>query len=224
MGARERRVAVPAVRACVDRGGGRSRLCGLRPRPARLRRQEQLQGRGVRAFRRHRFGAVRRDGGRCARGRARARGDAALPLHVAGFTRGCRRGREGARHPVRHGADRGAGRRLRGGAETAVRRHQSRHHRREPAIAHARHDPDGDLQQVRPDGGDDRQQVGAFDRLCDALRRHERRLQSDQGSLQDRGVSACPAAQRLEARRCPGALWPSDPGQHSHASAQRRAA
>jgi NAD synthase len=36
--------------------------------------------------------------------------------------------------------------------------------------------------------------------LCHALRRHERRLQSDQGSLQDRGLPAGAAAQWLEAR------------------------
>ena len=35
------------------------------------------------------------------------------------------------------------------------------------------------------DGADDRQQVGNVGRLCDALWRHERRLQSDQGCLQD---------------------------------------
>jgi hypothetical protein len=33
-----------------------------------------------------------------------------LSLHLAGFARRCRRGRESARHPVRHGADRCAGR------------------------------------------------------------------------------------------------------------------
>ena len=83
--------------------------------------------------------------------------------------------------------------------EAGVRRHAARRHRGKPAGARARHDPDGDLQQVRPDGGDDRQQVGNVGRLRDALRRHERRLQSDQGSLQDRGVPPVAAAQHMEA-------------------------
>ena len=49
--------------------------------------------------------------------RARALRDAAVSLHLAGFARGCRRGRQGARRPIRRGADRRAGRGLRGGAE-----------------------------------------------------------------------------------------------------------
>ncbi len=40
------------------------------------------------------------------------------------------------------------------------------------------------------DGADDRQQVRNVGRLCHALWRHERRLQSDQGSLQDGGLPA----------------------------------
>ena len=40
------------------------------------------------------------------------------------------------------------------------------------------------------DGRDDRQQVGNVGRLRHALRRHERRLQSDQGPLQNGGVPA----------------------------------
>ena len=55
-------------------------------------------GRGARPLRRHRLRAVRRDGGRCARARARARRDAALSLHRAGIARRCGRGRAGARH------------------------------------------------------------------------------------------------------------------------------
>ena len=77
----------------------------------------------------------------------------------------------------------------------------ARRHRGEPPGARPRHHPDGDLQQVRPDGGDDRQQVGDVGRLRHALRRHERRLQSDQGSLQDRGLPAVAAAQRAGSRR-----------------------
>ncbi len=82
-------------------------------------------------------------------------------------------------------------------ADAALRRYQGRHHRGEPAEPRARHHPDGDLQQVRLDGGDDRQQVGDVGRLRHALRRHERRLQSDQGSLQDAGLCAgCAGATR----------------------------
>ena len=89
--------------------------------------------------------------------------------------------------------------RPRSGVGAAVRRPAARHHRGEPAVARARHHPDGDLQQARPDGGDDRQQVGNVGRLRHALRRHERRLQSDQGPLQDRGLSARASAQPVEA-------------------------
>ncbi len=69
-----------------------------------------------------------------------------------------------------------------------VRGHGIGHHRGKPAEPHARHDPDGRLQQVRLDGGDHRQQVGNVGRLRHALWRHERRLQSDQGPLQDGGL------------------------------------
>ena len=85
-------------------------------------------------------------------------------------------------------------------AET-VRRPAARHHRREFAGAHPRHAADGDLQQDRRDGGHHRQQVGNVGRLRHALWRHERRLQSDQGHLQDRGVPAVEPAQRMEAGR-----------------------
>ena len=60
------------------RGFGQSRLRRLRAGPARLCREEPLQGRRARPFRRHRFGAVRGDGGRCARRRARALRHAAV--------------------------------------------------------------------------------------------------------------------------------------------------
>ena len=69
---------------------------------------------------------VRGAGGRCARRRARALRDAALPLHVAGVARRCRRGRAGARRALRHGADRerGAGPRegARAGSSTGLPR------------------------------------------------------------------------------------------------------
>ena len=87
------------------------------------------------------------------------------------------------------------------GALTRLCRRAARRDRRELAGARPRHHPDGDLQQVRPDGGDDRQQVGNVRRLCDALWRHERRLQSDQGPVQDRGVSPGAAAQLAGSRR-----------------------
>ncbi len=59
--------------------------------------------------RRHRFRALRRDGGRCARRRPRALRDAAVSLHLAGLAR--RRGqvRQGARRAIRHPADRERG-------------------------------------------------------------------------------------------------------------------
>ncbi len=57
---------------------GQGRLHRLRAGPARLCRQERLQGRRARPVRRHRFGAVRGDGDRCARRRARALRDAAV--------------------------------------------------------------------------------------------------------------------------------------------------
>ena len=86
-----------------------------------------------------------------------------------------------------------------------VRRPAARHHRGEHPEPRARPDPDGDLQQVRRDGGDDRQQVGNVGRLRHALRRHERRLQSDQGPLQDGGLPPV----RLRNRWKPaGALGP----------------
>ena len=71
------------------------------------------------------------------------------------------------------------------------------------------------------DGGDDRQQVGNVGRLRHALRRHERRLQSDQGPLQDGGVSPRRLAQPLEAGRRAGAGRRSDPARH-HRHARRR--
>ena len=109
--------------------------------------------------------------------------------------------RQGARRAVRHPADRQRGAGLGGGGRAGVRGPAARCHRGEHPGPRARRDPDGDLQQVRPDGGDDRQQIGNVGRLRDALRRHERRLQSDQGPLQDRGVPAVAAAQCMEAGR-----------------------
>ena len=152
--------------------------------------------------RRHRLRAGGGAGGRCARSRARALRDAALSLHLAGVARRCRRRRRGARRRTTtwcRSRARSLG--LERSLAPLLRGHAARRHRGEPAGARARHHPDGDLQQARADGGDDRQQVGNVGRLCHALRRHERRLQPDQGPLQDRGLPAGAAAQWLDARR-----------------------
>ena len=95
---------------------------------------------------------------------------------------------------------------------------QPRRDRGEHPVAHARHHPDGDLQQVRLDGADHRQQIGDVGRLCHALWRHEWRLQSDQGCLQDRSLSRWPLAQRI-ARRTLGPEA-GDPRADHHQGAQ----
>ena len=173
-----------------------------------------FQGRRARPFGRHRFRALRGDGRRRAWPRARARGDAALPIHLAGIARrrGCGR------------AERSASATTSLPIESAVRRtgesrwrplfdgHAARRHRGKSAGARARHHPDGDLEQVRLDGDDHRQQVGNVGRLCDALWRHEWRLQSDQGSLQDRSLPPVGLAQLLEAGWRARARWPGHPG------------
>ena len=64
------------------RGGRRGRLCGLRAGTARLCREQPLSWRGARPLGRGRLGALRGDGGRRARRRARPCGDAALPFHL----------------------------------------------------------------------------------------------------------------------------------------------
>ena len=92
-----------------------------------------------------------------------------------------------------------------------VRRKAARHHRGEHPKPRARPDPDGHLQQDRRDGGDDRQQVGDVGRLRHALRRHERRLQPDQGPLQDGGLSPFRVAQPLEACGRARTGWRGDP-------------
>ena len=84
-------------------------------------------------------------------------------------------------------------------ARADVRGPPARHHRGEHPEPRARPDPDVDLQQVRRDGRHHRQQVGNVGRLRHALRRHERRLQSDQGPLQDGGLPPLRLAQSLEA-------------------------
>ena len=201
LGAGRRWLALRRRPARSGRGGGRSGLRGLRHGPARLCRQQPLSGRRARPFRRRRFGSVRGDGGRCAGRGAGACGDAALSLHLERIAFRRRRLRESAWPALRHCADRRAGRGRGAGAQAHVRRQAARHHRREHPEPRARPDPDGDLQQDRRDGGDDRQQVGNVGRLRHALRRHERRLQPDQGPLQDGGLSPVRLAQPLEAVR-----------------------
>ncbi len=61
----------------------------------------------------------------------------------------------------------------------------SRRDRGKFAVALAWRDPHGNFQQVRRDGADHRQQVGNVGGLCHTLWRHEWRLQSDQGCLQN---------------------------------------
>ncbi len=122
--------------------------------------------------------------------------------------------RQGAWRSLRDRADRRAGGRLHEDAGAGLRRHQFRHHRGEPAIARARRHPDGDFQQVRLDGGDDRQQERNECRLCHALRRHEWRLQPDQGPLQDAGLPAGGLAQRQRAGRVPRAVGRGHSRQH----------
>ncbi len=148
--------------------------------------------------------SVRGTRGRRARRGTRARGDDAVPLHRA---RGasptpqpaprrsaCRYdvvpieppvdGFETALAPVFAGAKRGR-------------------HGGEPAGARPRHPPDGAVEQARLAGAHDRQQERDVGRLRHALRRHEWRLQSDQGPLQDRGLPPRALAQRAAVRgRC----------------------
>ena len=98
----------------------------------------------------------------------------------------------------------------------------ARHHRGEHPEPRARHDPDGDLQQVRRHGADDRQQERDVGRLRHALRRHERRLQSDQGPLQDGGLPPRALAQRACAQGRQGAGRRGHPREHHHAGRRPR--
>ena len=202
------------------RSGGLRRL---RAGPARLRRQERFPGVVLGLSGGINSALVRRHGGRCARRRARALRDAALPLHVAGNRSRTRRPCAkalGVRYdmvPIARAVE---------GFEAALSRCSTalpRDVTEENLQARAR----GVMlmaisNKFGADGGDHRQQVGNVGRLCHALWRHERRLQSDQGSLQDRGLSPGAAAQPLEAGRCAGAGRHGDPGEH-HDAARRRA-
>ena len=106
-----RQTAGVAKGRSARRGGRQGRLLRLRAGAARLRREERISRRRVRPFGRRRFRVVRGARGRCARPRPRPRGHAAVSLHVASVARRCGRCRQGARHSVRHGADRERGRR-----------------------------------------------------------------------------------------------------------------
>ena len=108
------------------------------------------------------------------------------------------------------------------GARAALRRPAARHHRGEHPVARARHGADGGLQQARPDAGDDRQQVGGVGRLFHDLRRHERRLQSDQGPLQDRGLPAGALPEPRAAAGLPRAGGRGHPASTSSTSRRRR--
>jgi len=66
--------------------------------------------------------------------------------------------------------------------------------------------------------------IGNVSWLCDALRRHERRFQPDQGSLQERGVSALEFAQFVEAGRRARPLRRSYSSSHHQPTADRRTA
>ena len=105
-----------------------------------------------------------------------------------------------------------------------VRRQDRRHHGREYPVAHARRDPDGDLQQVRPHGAHHRQQERDERGLCHALWRHVRRLQCAEGRLQDRSLRPGALAQPARARRRAGPGRRGDPRPHHRQAADRRAA
>ena len=123
--------------------------------------------------------------------RARARGDDAVPLHLAEQPRGRRRrSREalGIRLdsiPIEPAVDAFAAM-----LEPVFAGRVARHHRGEHPGARPRRDPDGALQQARLDGADHRQQVGDVGRLRHALRRHVRRLLGAEGRVQDDRVRA----------------------------------
>ena len=101
---------------------------GTKPitRPAcwatRLRREQPVSGRRSGPLRRRQLGPLRGDGGRRARVAARPCGHAALPLHLERVAFRRRRLRRGARRPLRHRADRRAGRGRRTCARENVRR------------------------------------------------------------------------------------------------------
>ena len=144
--------------------------------PCRLRAQEPVPRHHPRAFGRHRQRALGGDRGRRAGAGEGARLHAAEPVHQPREPGGRRGRRPPARHKLRHGADHRSDGRLLRGAGADLRRPAGGHHRGEHPVARARPDPHGDLQQVRPHAADHRQQERDVGRLCDALRRHVRRV------------------------------------------------
>ncbi len=106
----------------------------------------------------------------------------------------------------------------------AVQGQAGGHDGREYPEPHARRDADGHLEQARRHGADDRQQERDVGRLRHALRRHERRLQSDQGSLQDGGLPPVALAQCACAEGRQGPQGRSDPEQYPDQGADRGAA
>ena len=79
------------------------------------------------------------------------------------------------------------------------------------------------LQQVRADRDHHRQQIGGLGRLCHALWRHERRLQSDQGPLQGPSLRAGPLPQCGAAQGLPRAGRHRHSGERADQGADRRA-
>ena len=187
-----------------DRAGARAGardLRGARARHARLRAQERFHRRAHQPLGRHRLVARGRDRGRRARRRSRERRDDAVALLERGKRRRRDRAHRAARRPHVHRADRARAGGVRGDVGARVRRPRARRRRGEPAGAHSRQRGDDDLQQVRLDGAQLRQQERDGHRLRHALRRHGRRLRGDQGRAQDARVRAVPRSQR--ARRAP---------------------
>ncbi|PRD40004.1 UNVERIFIED_CONTAM: hypothetical protein NCL1_00393 [Trichonephila clavipes] len=132
---------------------------------------------------------------RCAGARECALRHAALGLYVGTFTGGCGRGRAQSGLPAGYRADRrGAGSSGRSTGRS-VHRHRTGHHRGKRAKPVARPDAHGAVEQVWRDVADHRQQIRSGGGLLHHLWRHEWRLQSDQGYVQDPRVRNLPLAQ-----------------------------
>ena len=132
---------------------------------------------------------------------------------------------QGARRPLRHRADRGAGRGLRGGAEAAVRRHQPRDITEENLQSRAR----GTILMaisnkfglmVVTTGNKSEMSVGYATLYGD--------MNGGFNPIKDlyktRGVPAVAPAQRMEAGRRARARRRRDPREHHHQAADRGAA
>ena len=147
-----------------------------------------------RALRRGRLRAGRRDrGGRPRAGRGPRARDAEHVLEP-GQRHGRRGRRRPPRHPPRDRSDHGRLPRLRGTARRPQGRRRAR--RREPPGAHPWQRPDGAVEPVRVARARDREQERVRGRLLDALRRHGRRVRTDQGRPEDARLRALPVAQR----------------------------